>query len=154
MPSDFQEPQADASPIEAAPAPQQGQPAIGKGGVKGRNETMQQAIIKRTIALEMLNDGKPLHEIAKALGYARKSKVVQLLERGGIKISRRVLNQCAAKRADDTEGDPATLTEAQLERAVILGITPGRFAHLLTCEHGTSPLSHPLPGNAYTRNTL
>jgi hypothetical protein len=115
---------------------------------------MHDAAIRRAVALDMLAAGKGLAELTVALGYDRKSKAIQFLERGGIKVPRWLRDECKAKTADgDTENDPSTLTEEQLERADALGLTPGRFAYLLTCERNTSPFSHPQPGNAYTRNT-
>lgn len=153
-PSDFQATQADAQADQGAPAQEPAQPPIGQGKAPGRKELVHLAAIKKAVALDMIGSGASLAAITKALGYTRKSKTVQLLERGGIKVPSRILDECAAKRADDTEADPSGLTDEQMERAFILGISPGRFAHLLTCQHSTSPFSHAAPGNAYTRNIL
>lgn len=147
--------QADASPDDGAQASEQTKSAVRQGQVKDYQEVKHLAAAKKAVALEMIGAGKSLAEITAALGYTRKSKTIQFLERGGVKVPRRLVNECKAKRADDeSEADTGALTDEQLERATILGLTPGRFAYLLTCERGTSPFSHPAPGNAYTRNIL
>lgn len=153
--NDYQEAQADAQTNEGAQAPQQAQPSSGKSKAQDREGITAQVAIKRAVALEMLGDGASLAALSKALGYDRKSKTIQFLERQRIKVPARFRNEVAPKVADgETEADPATLTEAQLERAFILGLTPGRFAFLLATPHGLSPFSHPAPGNAYTRNII
>lgn len=154
--SDFFEGQTEDAKAQPTPqAAEQAQPSVSKAQSKSRAQIMEQAAIRRAVALEMIMAGKSLAEMTVALGYDRKSKTVQFLERAHIKIPRRVRNECKANRADaETENNSSDLTAEQLERAKMLGLTPGRFAYLLTCERGTSPLSHPLPGNAYTRNIL
>ena len=148
--NDYQSTQADATPNEGAQAQEQAKPAIHPS----RSEIVHRAAIKKAIALDMIDAGASLAEITAALGYTRKSKTIQLLERGGIKVPRRLYNECAAHRAVEDEVDPAQLTEEQVERANALGITPGRFAWLLSCPRTLSVYSHAAPGNAYTRHSL
>jgi hypothetical protein len=154
MQSDFQDTQADAQTVTASQATEQAQPGIRKGQAKSRAEIVHEAAIKKAVAVEMMDAGASLSEITAAIGYTRKSKTIQLLERGGIKVARRLINECKAHRAIETETDPAGLTEEQIERANALGITPGRFAWLLSCPRTLSVYSHAAPGNAYTRNIL
>lgn len=154
MQSDFQDTQADAQAIQAAPATEQAQPSVRKGKAKSRAEIVHEAAIKKAVAVEMMDAGASLVEITAAIGYTRKSKTIQLLERGGIKVARRLYNECKAHRATEDEIDPSSLTDEQLERANALGITPGRFAWLLSCPRTLSVYSHAAPGNAYTRHSL
>lgn len=154
MPSDFQA-QADATPIEGAQAPQQAQPPIGQGKFEKAKTVTLTVPIRKAIAHDMIGEGASLAALTKALGYDRKSKAIQFLERQRIKVPARFRNEVVAKVADaNTEADPSGLTEEQLNRAFILGLTPGRFAFLLATPHGLSPFSHPAPGNAYTRNIV
>lgn len=154
MQSDFQDTQANAQAVTPTQATEQAQPSVPKSKVKSRAEIVHEAAIKKAVAVDMINAGASLLEITTALGYTRKSKTIQLLERGGIKVPRRLINECKAHRATETEADPSNLTEEQIERANALGITLGRFAWLLSCPRTLSVYSHATPGNAYTRNIL
>lgn len=154
MPSDFQA-QADAASGEGAQAPQQAQPPNGQGKSQDREGIAAQVAIKRAVAFEMLGDGASLADLSKALGYDRKSKTIQFLERQRIKVPARFRNEVAAKIADaHSEADSSGLTEDELKRAAMWGLKPGRYAFLKNCPRTLSQFSHPTPGNAYTRNIL
>lgn len=103
----------------------------------------------------MIGEGASLAALSKALGYDRKSKSIQFLERQRIKVPARFRNEVAPKVADaDTEADPSGLTKDELKRAAMWGLKPGRFAFLKSCPRTLSQFSHAAPGKAYTRNIL
>ena len=91
--------------------------------------------------LTYLSQGLDLTQIAEKTRIRRTSLHRFLYRHGAIKAGRQKMRRVAA--AADNWGietlDPSHLTEEQREQAARFGISPGRYAWLLTCPRGGNP---------------